>query len=149
MPPKPRHPYPTPPCRVCLACHGPRLATLLETATSFRCFALAPDGVAALAAWPMPPGGLIALAALLAAADVGHLVCGGATCCCLAPFARRGVAVAAWINGDVADVLAAIAHNRLDALLAPGARPGRIASGPGRPGRPGRQDNLMELLRHE
>ena len=137
MPPKPRHPYPTPPCRVCLACHGGRLATLLETATSFRLYRLDPQGAAAETVWAMPADGLPGLAMLLARAGVELLVCGGATCCCLTPFARHGVAVAPWIAGDVPAVVAALAQGRLDTLLAPGAHPGRRHSGRTRPGRLG------------
>ena len=73
----------------------------------------------------MPPEGLATLALRLARADVRLLVCGGATCCCLAHFSQQGVAVAPWIAGDVPTVLAALRHNRLETLLAPGARPGR------------------------
>ena len=109
--------------RVCLACHGQRLATLLETATLLRLYRLADDALVEEAAWPMPEGGLPALAVLLSRLNVTLLVCGGATCCCLTPFARHGVAVAPWIAGDVPAVLAALLHNRLETLLSPGARP--------------------------
>ncbi|MHC1790336.1 hypothetical protein [Solidesulfovibrio sp.] len=115
--------------RACLACHGGRLATLLETATSFRLYRLDPQGAAAETVWAMPDGGLPGLAMLLARTGVTLLVCGGATCCCLAPFARLGIAVAPWIAGDVPTVVAALDHNRLDTLLAPGARPGRPRHG--------------------
>jgi hypothetical protein len=82
-------------------------------------------------AWPMPDGGLPVLAGLLARAGVAVLICGGATCCCLAHFQRAGVAVAPWIAGDIDTVLTAVLENRLETLLAPGARPCRLP-GPGR-----------------
>ncbi|WP_300160216.1 hypothetical protein [Solidesulfovibrio sp.] len=123
MPPSPRHaPTRSSSPLVCLACHGQRLATLLETATLLRLFRPAGEAFAEEAAWPMPEGGLPALAILLSRLEVRLLVCGGATCCCLAPFARLGVAVAPWIAGDVPTVLAALRANRLETLLAPGAR---------------------------
>jgi hypothetical protein len=123
--------------RVCLACHGGRLATLLETASAFRCYRFETEGLVAEAVWAMPDDGLPGLAGLLARAGVELLVCGGATCCCLAPFARCGVAVAPWIAGDVPTVVAALTQNRLDTLLAPGARPGRTQAGRARLGRVG------------
>ena len=119
--PSPKRPAP----RVCLACHGQRLATLLETASAFRIYSIAPAAVVAEDVWPMPEGGLAALAALLARADVVLMVCGGATCCCLGHFAKTGIDVVPWIAGSVPAVLAALQHNRLDTLLAPGARPAR------------------------
>ncbi|WP_428566063.1 MAG: hypothetical protein ACP59X_05710 [Solidesulfovibrio sp. DCME] len=109
--------------RVCLACHGQRLASLLETATSLRLFRVSGDDCVQEADWAMPEGGLAVLAALLARCGVALLVCGGATCCCLNHFTRRGLAVAPWIAGDVPTVLAALRANRLETLLAPGARP--------------------------
>ncbi len=113
--------------RVCLACHGQRLASLLETATIFRLFRFTGTDIAEEGTWAMPEAGLPALVPLLAGAGVGLLVCGGATCCCLKPFTRHGIAVAPWIAGDVPAVLAALRQNRLETLLAPGARPGRGA----------------------
>jgi len=113
--------------RVCLACHGQRLATLLETASDFRLYRIAPEAVLAEDVWPMPDNGLAGLAALLARAGVVLLVCGGATCCCLTHFSRRGIDVAPWIAGNVPAVLAALQQNRLETLLAPGARPARGA----------------------
>lgn len=110
--------------RVCLACHGQRLASLLETASALRLYQLGPEETVAAGVWPMPDNGLPGLAALLARADVTLLVCGGATCCCLAHFTRHGVAVAPWIAGDVPRVLAALRQNCLETLLVPGARPG-------------------------
>jgi hypothetical protein len=117
--------------RFCLACHGNRLASLLETASLFRLYQLAPPGVVEEGAWPMPDEGLPALAALLRRLDVAVLLCGGATCCCLGHFRRAGVAVAPWLAGDIDTVLAAVLGNRLESLLVPGARPGR-ALGTGR-----------------
>ena len=111
--------------RICLACHGGRLATLLETATAFRLYCLETERVVADGSWPMPAGGLPSLAARLAEAGVALLVCGAATCCCLTPFTGQGVAVVPWIVGDVPTVLSALAQNRLETLLAPGARPVR------------------------
>ena len=111
--------------RVCLACHGERLASLLETATAFRLYRLTGTAAVEDMAWPMPDEGLPALAALLTGAGVVLLVCGGATCCCLTHFARHGLAVVPWIAGDIPTVLAALRHNRLETLLAPGAHPGR------------------------
>ena len=144
MSPKPLAPHPAPACRVCLACHGSRLATLLETASVFRCYRVAPDDMTSLDSWPMPPGGLPDLAALLQAAGIECLICGGATCCCLTPFRQRGIAVAAWISGDVAAVLTALAQNRLEALLAPGARPGRLRAGRTGPGQLGQRPSHTE-----
>ena len=111
--------------RVCLACHGDRLASLLETASAFRLFRFEAQAVVAEGSWDMPDGGLIPLAGFLAGAGVVLLVCGGATCCCLKHFTRHGVAVAPWIVGDVSAVLSALGQNRLETLLAPGARPSR------------------------
>lgn len=111
--------------RVCLACHGERLASLLETATAFRLYRLTETAAVEDMAWAMPDEGLPALAALLARAGVVLLVCGGATCCCLNHFARHGLAVAPWIAGDIPTVLTALRQNRLETLLAPGVRPGR------------------------
>lgn len=124
MPPS-RRPsnIPRRPPRVCLACHGQRLATLLETASTLRFFHFVDEVAVEDAAWPMPEGGLPVLASLLARAGVVLLVCGGATCCCLNHFSRRGLAVAPWIAGDVPTVLAALRQNRLETLLAPGVRP--------------------------
>lgn len=111
------------PSCVCLACHGQRLATLLETASTLRLFRLDAKGPVEEANWPMPVEGLPALAILLARAEVALLVCGGATCCCLNHFSRRGIAVAPWIAGEVPTVLEALCQGRLETLLAPGARP--------------------------
>jgi len=111
--------------RVCLACHGERLASLLETASAFRLFRFEAQAVVEEGSWTMPAGGLPLLAPFLARAGVALLVCGGATCCCLKHFTRHGVAVAPWIVGEVPTVLAALAQNRLETLLAPGARPSR------------------------
>ena len=111
------------PPRVCLACHGQRLATLLETASTLRLFRLETKDAVEEAAWPMPAEGLPGLALLLAGAGVALLVCGGATCCCLKHFSRRGIAVAPWIAGEVPVVIAALRQNRLETLLVPGARP--------------------------
>jgi len=125
--PTSRSPYPTS-CstpRICLACHGGRLATLLETATAFRLYRFETESVVADGFWPMPAGGLAPLALRLAEAGVALLVCGAATCCCLTPFTGQGVAVVPWIVGDVPTVLSALAQNRLETLLAPGARPAR------------------------
>lgn len=123
------------PCRcprVCLACHGERLATLLETASAFRLYHFESEAAVEEELWTMPVGGLPPLAPLLARAGVVLLVCGGATCCCLKHFTRHGLAVAPWIAGDVPTVLAALRQNRLETLLAPGARPGRgLARGAG------------------
>lgn len=115
------HPFP----RFCLACHGNRLASLLETASLFRLYRLAPPHILEEGTCPMPDGGLPALAGLLRRLEVGVLVCGGATCCCLTHFRRAGVAVAPWLAGDIETVLAAISENRLESLLVPGARPSR------------------------
>ena len=118
----------TPPCpcaRVCLACHGQRLASLLETTSAFRLFRFEADAVVEEGSWDMPAGGLAPLAPFLARAGVVLLVCGGSTCCCLKHFTRHGVAVAPWIVGEVPTVLAALGQNRLETLLAPGARPSR------------------------
>lgn len=128
MPCRRRHAHPP---RFCLACHGQRLASLLETASDFRVYRLEPQAVVSEGAWPMPEDGLAGLAGLLARAGVALLVCGGATCCCLNHFRRAGVAVAPWIAGDIDTVLAALRDNRLETLLAPGARPRRLP-GPGR-----------------
>ena len=120
------HTPPTTACcctRVCLACHGDRLASLLETASAFRLFRFEAQAVVAEGSWDMPDGGLIPLAGFLAGAGVVLLVCGGATCCCLKHFSRRGIAVAPWIAGEVPVVLDALRQNRLETLLAPGARP--------------------------
>ncbi|EFL49391.1 conserved hypothetical protein [Solidesulfovibrio fructosivorans JJ]] len=114
--------------RVCLACHGQRLATLLETATTMRLFRFEAKGIVEEAVWAMPDEGLPGLALLLARAGVALLVCGGATCCCLRHFSRRGVAVAPWIAGEVPAVLDALRQNRLETLLAPGARQALEAS---------------------
>lgn len=119
-----RHAHRTEP-RVCLACHGQRLATLLETATSLRLYRVTEDDFLEEAAWAMPDGGLAVVAALLARSGVALLVCGGVTCCCLNHFTRQGLAVAPWIAGDVPTVLAALRANRLETLLSPGARPPR------------------------
>jgi hypothetical protein len=123
------------PCRcprVCLACHGERLASLLETASTFRLYRFANESVMEEEGWEMPVGGLATLAPLLARAGVVLLVCGGATCCCLKHFTRHGVAVAPWITGDVSTILSALRQNRLETLLAPGARPRRgLARGAG------------------
>lgn len=122
MPPSnPHNNRPEP--RVCLACHGQRLATLLETASCLRLYRPTDDDFVEEAAWAMPEGGLAVLAALLARSGVVLLICGGATCCCLNHFTRRGVAVVPWIAGDVSLVLSALRDNRLETLLAPGARP--------------------------
>lgn len=123
-----KHPPYTTPCRcprVCLACHGQRLASLLETASAFRLFRFEAQAAVEEGSWEMPAGGLAPLAPFLARAGVALLVCGGATCCCLKHFTRHGVAVAPWIVGDVSSVLSALAQNRLETLLAPGARPSR------------------------
>jgi hypothetical protein len=118
--------------RVCLACHGQRLATLLETASAFCLYRFEAGGPVAEGSWAMPAEGLPALAPLLIRAGVALLVCGGATCCCLKHFTRHGLAVAPWIAGDVPAVLLALRENRLETLLAPGARPGRgLARGAG------------------
>lgn len=119
-----------PPCatplpRFCLACHGHRLASLLETASLFRLYRLAPPRVVEEGTWPMPEGGLPVLAAQLRHLNVAVLLCGGATCCCLKHFRRAGVAVAPWLAGDIDTVLTAILENRLETLLVPGARPSR------------------------
>jgi predicted Fe-Mo cluster-binding NifX family protein len=125
-----------PPCRntfprFCLACHGNRLASLLETASLFRIYRLSPPRIEEEGVCPMPEEGLPVLAAQLRHLDVAVLVCGGATCCCLHHFRRAGVAVAPWLAGDIDTVLTAILENRLETLLVPGARPGR-ALGTGR-----------------
>jgi hypothetical protein len=109
--------------RFCLACHGHRLASLLETASLFRLYRLVPPDILEEDTCPMPEGGLPTLAALLRRLDVAVLVCGGATCCCLTHFRRAGVAVAPWLAGDIDTVLTAILENRLETLLVPGARP--------------------------
>lgn len=129
MPPMPHDRMPPRCPRICLACHGGRLASLLETASAFRSYRLEAGVLSAEAVWAMPADGLPGLAALLAQTGVELLVCGGATCCCLTPFARYGIAVAPWIAGDVPTVIAALAQNRLETLLAPGARPGRRQTG--------------------
>ncbi|MFP5259718.1 MAG: hypothetical protein ACLGQH_11920, partial [Acidobacteriota bacterium] len=54
--------------RICLACHGGRLATLLETATAFRLYRFGTESVVADGYWPMPTGGLPPLARRLAEA---------------------------------------------------------------------------------
>ncbi len=121
--------------RVCLACHGERLATLLETASAFRLYRLEAEADVAEGVWIMPDEGPTMLASLLVRAGVALLVCGGATCCCLKHMTRQGLAVAPWIAGDVPTVLAALRQNRLETLLAPGARPGRgmaLRAGSGR-----------------
>jgi hypothetical protein len=118
--------------RVCLACHGERLATLLETASAFRLYRFESEAAVEEGRWTMPVGGLAPLAPLLVRLGVVLLVCGGATCCCLKHFTCHGVAVAPWIAGDVSTVLAALRQNRLETLLAPGARPRRgLARGEG------------------
>jgi len=111
--------------RICLACHGERLATLLETASAFRLYRFASDSAVEDGRLAMPAGGLSCLPPRLAEAGVVLLVCGAATCCCLKHFNGHGVAVVPWIVGDVPAVLAALAENRLETLLAPGARPVR------------------------
>ena len=115
--------------RVCLACHGERLASLLETASAFRCYRFETEAIVEEGGFPMPDGGLGALAERLAGYGVVLLVCGGATCCCLKHFAQKGVAVAPWIAGDIPAVLAALRQNCLETLLAPGARPRREMTG--------------------
>lgn len=111
--------------RVCLACHGDRLASLLETASAFRVYRFEAADFVEEGVWPMPTEGMIALANLLARAGVVLLICGGATCCCVNHIAHHGVAVAPWIAGDVPTVLTALRQNRLESLLAPGARFGQ------------------------
>ncbi len=131
------------PCRggrVCLACHGDRLATLLETASVFRLYRWQAATVAEEGSLAMPQDGVASLGALLVRAGVALLVCGGATCCCLRQVARHGVAVVPWIAGDVAGVLAALCENRLETLRVPGARPGPRA---GRAG--GRGNHSLEI----
>ena len=142
--------HPCPPChhpscchpRVCLACHGDRLASLLETASAFRVYRFESPDFVEEGVWPMPTEGMIALGNLLARAGVVLLVCGGATCCCVNHIIHRGVAVAPWIAGDVPTVLTALRHNQLESLLAPGARFGR-----GRARRIGR--SMFDIERHE
>jgi len=115
------------PCRhpsVCLACHGDRLASLLEKATAFRIYRLEEAAFTEESVWPMPEEGLPLLVQFLARSGVVLLICGGVTCCCLKHITRRGLAVAPWISGDAPAVLAALRQNRLETLLAPGARPG-------------------------
>jgi hypothetical protein len=124
-------PHHCPPCRnscchprVCLACHDDHLASLLETASAFRIYRFESAAFVEESVWPMPTEGVHALASLLARAGVVLLVCGGATCCYLKHIACQGVAVAPWIAGDVTAVLTALRQNRLESLLAPGARLG-------------------------
>lgn len=77
------------PCRggrVCLACHGDRLATLLETASVFRVYQWQAATVAEEGSLAMPQGGQSSLGALLVRAGVGLLVAA----------ARPAVACARW-----------------------------------------------------
>lgn len=110
--------------RVCLACHGDRLASLLETASAFRIYRLEQTVFTEESVWPMPEEGLPLLVRFLARSGVVLLICGGVTCCCLKHITQLGVAVAPWIAGDAPTVLTALRQNRLETLLAPGARPG-------------------------
>lgn len=113
-----------PPCRsprVCLACHGDRLASLLETASSFRIYRLTTESSIEEGMWFMPPEGFEGIAVLLAKSGVDLLVCGGATCCCLNHFSRHGMTVIPWVTGNIITVLAALRQNRIEELLAPGA----------------------------
>ena len=114
--------------RVCLACYGDRLASLLEMASTFRLYSIYGNAVVEEEVLKMPAQGLVDLAPLLARAGVVLLVCGGATCCCLKHFTRHSVAVAPWIVGELSTVLSALGQNRLETLLAPGVRPSRTLS---------------------
>ncbi|MYL81854.1 hypothetical protein GTA51_01720 [Desulfovibrio aerotolerans] len=98
--------------RVCLACYGARLASLLEMASTLRLYSIYGEAVVEQGVLEMPTQGLVDLAPLLARAGVALLACGGATCCCLKHFARHGVAVAPWIVGVVSVVLSAPGQNR-------------------------------------
>lgn len=127
--------------RVCLACYGDRVATLLETATSLRFYRTVPasaardhppdplggDSVLGLEQdkivglpHPLQEIGITGFLPVLKHADVEALLCGGLTCRDLDALGKAGVRVVPWISGAADDVAAAWFAGRIDALKMPG-----------------------------
>lgn len=123
---------------ICLACYGDRLATLLESATELRFYALplATDCAelsTRTAAHPaakvhqaiplhntVRDSGLDALLELLEAEEAGVLLCGGLTCCTLETLRQSGVRVVPWIGGTASEVAEAWWTDTLHTMRMPG-----------------------------
>jgi hypothetical protein len=109
----------------CLACHGERLATMLDTATVLRFYRAAEGGVREMAAAPLSGAGLEDVPGLLSAWGAATLVCGGITACRLQLLEQQGVKVLAWVSGPAEEAAAAYAAGTLGRLARPWRRSGQ------------------------
>lgn len=106
---------------VCLACYGPRLAALLESATELR-FSRggASNGEALHLKAPVGELGMARLLETLRASGAELLICGGITCEEREFFAGSGIRVEAWVAGTAQEVLQAWRSGWLGSKRMPG-----------------------------
>lgn len=107
---------------LCLACYGPRLASVLDSAPELVLFRVEDGRAEPAGSLPGPGGDASALGRALGERGVDALVCGAATGCCLAGLRAAGIAVRPWIGGTAEDVIRAWLDGRLDDLSLPGCR---------------------------
>lgn len=121
---------------ICLACYGPRVAALLESATELRLSHGPPERHRPEEVLPLPAPvgelGLPRLLEFLRAKEAGLLLCGGLTCCEREFLAGRGLTVEPWVGGTAEEVARAWWSGRIDAQRMPGCGGQRRRRGRGR-----------------
>jgi hypothetical protein len=108
--------------RICLACYGHRVATLLESATELRFACGGPAGAPETARLPVPVRklGLPKLLDMLAAANVDLLICGAVSRREHEFLRSRHLQVEAWIGGFDRDVIQAWRQGQIATKRLPG-----------------------------
>lgn len=106
--------------RICLACYGDRLATLLETATTLYVVELGNAMPHRVHAVPIPHRGVGLLVRLVVAERATALVCGGICARWWHMLQSAGITVLPWLSGSVDAVCEGLSRNSLDHLAMPG-----------------------------
>ncbi|WP_235185464.1 NifB/NifX family molybdenum-iron cluster-binding protein [Desulfonatronum thiodismutans] len=134
--------------RVCLACYGNRIATLLDTATSLHLYHEQPDGTMRDTPEQMLPGpshgpeihvlpstvrdlGMLGFARTLVQSDVHWLLCGGLACPDREILIYAGLRVEPWIGGRADEVAQAWFAGRVLSYKMPGLGKRNCAVGRG------------------
>ncbi len=106
--------------RLCLACHGTRLAVLFDNASEFRIYDVEDEHIRP-AGHLSPPDDLSSKVDSVVSCGANLLICGGISGCTLRLVSNK-VEVMPWICGEIDTVLAAWQKNALEELAMPGCK---------------------------
>lgn len=110
--------------RICLACYGPRVATLLEGATELRFACTGPDGEQTAETMRLSASvrdlGLPRLLDMLTTANVDLLICGALSCRERDFLRAQRLEVEAWVGGFYRDVIQAWGRGQIATKRLPG-----------------------------